>query len=341
MKTRESATDDQLKNNVLTNLQLISDWTADRYEIHDKTANLVTFGQSFKKDPEGMLDNMGKGDIFCVKHTLPLFKDTKYKPKFCVILDPREAEGTSTLGHKRADLLEVYPETIYLVASMTHPSMTMTLLDRGAHVVGWHSACEAMRDPQVAQMVRRWITGGSCSAMRAVSLAKIFGYRKINLGGYDCVVEEPEEYKQIRQAQVQTILDASGTEVPEELRGVVTDTLFPAFEMFGAKKVANLIKQGQSPEDRKDESLINIVDNFAVNNEMKAMKIAIDDKIMWVSPELAAMSQDIERIFKSNIDIVYNVYGEGVATALWETLGGAEKINPQTKRQLNELFKKQ
>lgn len=323
IQTKESASSEDLKTNVLINLSMIENWIGTRYTTHNKSANLVSYGKSFKDDP-AKVEDMGKGDIFAVKHTLPLFEGLSVKPKFCVILDPREVDGISTLGHRRRDLLKVYPETTYLVASMTHPSVTSYLLDNGAKVVGWHSACEAMKDPEVGAKVRDWITGGSCSAMRAVSLAKVMGYRNIRLLGYDAIVPEPDAFKQKQETQLKALLSAAKFEMPEGDFEQFKTFVAPALELYGAKKASALM-----PKDTEDKTVINLLDTVRNSGKLEYMRLAIGDSLMWCTPELAAMAVDIENTFKYNSDVVFEIFSGGVCEAIWNALGKAERINPE------------
>ena len=73
LQTKESATAAQLKSNIMTNLNLIEHWMHECYKVHDKTAHLISFGKSFRDNPQEMVEDLGAGDIFCVKHALPLF----------------------------------------------------------------------------------------------------------------------------------------------------------------------------------------------------------------------------------------------------------------------------
>jgi len=323
IQTRESATNDALKNNVLENLELIETWMGDRYAINDKTAHLVSFGKSFRDNP-AQVEQLDGGDLFCVKHALPLFDGLSVKPKYCVILDPREVDGISTLGYKRADVLKVYPETTYLVASMTHPSVTKFLLDKGAKVVGWHSACEAMKDPEVAKKVRNWVVGGSCSAMRAVSIAQLMGYRKVTLTGYDAIVPEPVAYTKTKDMQLGALVAATRMGLSDQQMTIFKDMVAPALEIYGAKKIASMM-----PVPEGHASSIKIMEKFSEDGQkLSHMRLAIGDNLMWCTPELAAMAVDIERIFCQNTDIVYTNYSGGVCGALWDLYGGAKRINP-------------
>jgi hypothetical protein len=331
MKTAESATNDELKYNVLTNLKEIDEWTEMRYPVDSsKQATILSFGKSFRDNPAAMVDTIeneldGKtNDIFTIKHALPLFEDLDIKPKYCVVLDPRSVTGTSTLGHIRKDLFKIYPETTYLVASMTHPSVTRHLLDSGARVVGWHSACEAMKDKEVAAMIPNWVVGGSCSAMRAISLARIFGYRTIALGGCDAVVPEPERSSIEAKARIRKILDEIGIKCEGEDFEKLVMNFVPALDMFTSKK--NLQMAGQLNPDQKLFIIEELWDDQRTKREF--MKIAINNDIMWCTPELVAIAQDLESIFKTNTDVWFKNYSGGVCGAMWNALGGVEAINP-------------
>ena len=75
--------------------------------------------------------------VFCVKHSYPKLLKNGIKPFACVILDPRPIEGVSTHNIVRKDLFKkIDKSTIFLVASMTDPSVTKHLLSKGANVKG-------------------------------------------------------------------------------------------------------------------------------------------------------------------------------------------------------------
>jgi hypothetical protein len=205
IQTKESASFEQLCENVKENLKMIDRWVPTKHRINDKTALLISAGKSFTDDPkkaldDGILKHPSTKDthtLFCVKHCLPYFRELRRKPDFCVALDPRPLEGVSTLGHVRKDLFIVYPETTYLIASMTHHSVTRYLLEQGANVVGWHSACQAMQHPELKEDIKSWIGGGSCSAMRSFNLAQLFGFKKMALLGFDSVIDRPEGFGEL------------------------------------------------------------------------------------------------------------------------------------------------
>ena len=99
-------------------------------------------------------------------------------PFACVILDPRPIDGTSTHGVVRKDLFnKVDDKTLFLVASMTDPSVTKHLLSKDANIKGWQAYSDALRDMSIKEKIvvdketgieegSTLITGGTCAAMR-------------------------------------------------------------------------------------------------------------------------------------------------------------------------------
>jgi len=131
---------------------------------------------------------------------LPQLAKAGIVPDFCVALDPRDIKGTSTHDIVREELYAAAPrETVMLIASMTHPSVTQYLLNHGYKVIGWHAASSAINELVESGSMKSAITiaGGTSSAMRAISLAHHFGFRKAKCIGYDCSLAEepPEEQK--------------------------------------------------------------------------------------------------------------------------------------------------
>ena len=209
MQPKDSATNEQLVHNVKGNMEALRALQGckflKRVRAHEGRAFIVASGPSLKdfiaKFP--MLNFKRRHDaIFCIKHALPQLAAAKIVPDFCVILDPRDIEGESTHGIKRKDLFkDISPETAFLVGSMTHPSVSKELLARGAHVVGWHAATDALmgnlKDLVGNDMV---IMGGSCAATRAISIAQVMGFRDVHVYGVDASHEgipTSEELKRI------------------------------------------------------------------------------------------------------------------------------------------------
>jgi hypothetical protein len=336
IKTKESASTAQLKTNVMTNLALIENWMGERYEVHDGTAHMVSFGKSFRDDPKGSIDAMiaeeGEGTIWCVKHALPLFEDLDVKPDYCVMLDPRPLDGVSTLGYVRKDVIKIYPETTYLIASMTHPSITQYLLEEGATVVGWHSACKAIEDAEVAAAVPSgWVLGGSCSALRALVLAKMAGYRKMSVLGYDAIVAEPEVWTEGRNRQLTSLLEAASIKLDDKNKDMFTNVVFPAIEMYTHNKIDAFIPEVRDPKTGAiQKSNIKLLDRVYDGPKCTHMRVSVGNNIMWATPELAAMGQDLDKVFSRNIDVKYSIRSGGFAGSLWELLGGNDQINPSS-----------
>lgn len=153
---------------------------------------IVSAGPSAKKYMSDIKKFQEDGGlIVCVKHSLPILMDAGVIPDACVILDPREVEGISTHNIKRSTLFDkIDSKTVFLVASMTHPSVTDLLISKGARVLGW--------DAMVAD-ITEWfkfdvpfaVVGGSCSAIRAITLFRVMGCTDFTLVGFDCEFTEP------------------------------------------------------------------------------------------------------------------------------------------------------
>jgi len=143
--------------------------------------------------------------VFCVKHSYPRLIENGIQPFACVILDPRPIDGISTHGVKRKDLFKKMDnETIFLVASMTDPSVTKHLLKKKANVKGWQAYSDALRDMEVKDKIvvdketgidegSTLITGGTCAAMRTLAIGHTLGFRNFELFGFDCSIPEVTE----------------------------------------------------------------------------------------------------------------------------------------------------
>jgi len=195
--------DEVIARNIIHNCQMIKNWLGP-CKTHDMQAWLFSAGPSLdfatkEMFPKKYFDGLPRDSyrIFCIKHALPALKEAGVIPDFCVALDPREIKGTSTHGKPREELYAAAPkETTMLIASMTHPSVTKYLLDRGYKVVGWHAASGALNSLLEQGIMKQCIQldGGTSSAMRTLSIAHHLGFREANLVGFDCSLEgEPKE----------------------------------------------------------------------------------------------------------------------------------------------------
>jgi hypothetical protein len=120
-------------------------------------------------------------------------------PWGCIVLDPRPIDGESTHGVLRKDLFEnIDKRTIFFVASMTDPSVTRHLIEKGATIIGFHAYSNAIQrvaaeedfplDPDTV-----YITGGTCAATRAVGLLHTLGFRQATMIGLDGSFPEPPD----------------------------------------------------------------------------------------------------------------------------------------------------
>ena len=200
---KDSRPKEEIINNVIENKKLIKDFDwIKTSKINNETAIIVSGGAStdWKKLKEVIKKTKGK--VFCVKHSYPMMLKHRIQPFACVILDPRPIEGISTHGIVRKDLFKkVDDKTIMLVASMTDPSVTKYLLEKGANVKGWQAYSDALRDMNVKDKIvvdkstgieegSTLITGGTCAAMRTIAIAHTLGFRNFELFGFDCSVSE-------------------------------------------------------------------------------------------------------------------------------------------------------
>jgi predicted SAM-dependent methyltransferase len=187
----DSVPQPDLLENIQTNINTIPKWLK-RARVHTGKAIIASAGPSIRTHLEELKNRQKEGaTIFCVKHSLPILLEYGIKPEFCVILDPRPLDGTSTHGIVRKDLFkDVPPETTMLVASMTNRDVTKHLLDRGVNVVGWHALANGIDRFISTGKIDLIIAGGTCSAMRAINVAYNLGFREVELVGFDCSQEE-------------------------------------------------------------------------------------------------------------------------------------------------------
>lgn len=182
-----------IHENIKWHMENVKKWVA-ICDFHNETAKCVSAGPTIDK----YLDSLqGEKWIFAVKHSYPVLLRHGIVPRFCVILDPRDVEGISTHNIKRTSLFDtIHKDTIFFIASMGHPSVTKLLLEKGANVVGWHAYSDASKTSPLLQQNVMMITGGTCAALRSISIARTLGFRDVDLYGYDfSLVQEPRDLK--------------------------------------------------------------------------------------------------------------------------------------------------
>ena len=202
---KDSRPKQEIIDNVKENRKLIKDFDwIKTSKVNDETAIIVSGGEiDFDKLKERIAATNNK--VFCVKHSYPRLIENGIQPFACVILDPRPIDGISTHGVKRKDLFKkIDNETIFLVASMTDPSVTKHLLKKKANVKGWQAYSDALRDMEVKDKIvvdketgidegSTLITGGTCAAMRTLAIGHTLGFRNFELFGFDCSIPEVTE----------------------------------------------------------------------------------------------------------------------------------------------------
>lgn len=180
LKTRNCRPEEEIRENIRTNLQKIRHWVKQPSSSHGTPLILISAGESLKT-PE-MLDEIRAwqrqgGSIWCVKHSHNFLIEQGIIPYACVLLDPRPHEGPSTHGFDRSEMLaNPHQDTLFLAASMVDPSVVVHLLEKNAKVWGWHAAVGA-NEKDIVPKDHAVLPGGSTSVMRAISLGWHMGYR--------------------------------------------------------------------------------------------------------------------------------------------------------------------
>jgi len=203
---KDSRPKDEIFVNIKANKKLIKDFGWLKHgRIHNETALIVSGGSSTDFDLLKKKSREPNTKIFCVKHSYPKLLEHGISPFICSILDPRPITGTSTHGVVRKDLFKkINKDTIFLIASMTDPSVTKYLIKKGANIKGWSAYSEALRDTSIKDKLKiakdtgieegeTLVSGGTCAAMRTISIAHILGFRNFELFGFDCSVPEVTE----------------------------------------------------------------------------------------------------------------------------------------------------
>lgn len=204
IKPKDCVPDQEIEDNIIRNFQLIQEWDGP-CKVNSKEAWVMSAGPSLKFATQTMFTKeyfeklpRDSYEIFCIKHSLPILRDAGIVPFGCVALDPRPISGTSTHGFVRTSLYDAAPkETLMFIASMTHPSVTEHLLEKGYRIIGWHASSSQI-DNLVSQGKIPAVlahSGGTCSAMRCISMSHSMGFRRANMVGFDSSVSGVPEDK--------------------------------------------------------------------------------------------------------------------------------------------------
>lgn len=194
---------DYLNNNIADNIRLIpkDKWIRPCKRSHTK-AVIASAGPSLKDHYEELKERQKRGDkIFAVKHSLPKLMGNGIIPDGVIILDPRAVTGTSTHGVVRSTLFDSIntKKTTFFVASMTDPSVTRMLMEKGARVIGWHASVGEIHQ-KFLHFAPWGVNGGSCSAVRGINLLQLMGFTHITLAGFDaCMDSMPKDFGAVLQ----------------------------------------------------------------------------------------------------------------------------------------------
>jgi len=195
-----------IHNNVKENYKLLPEWDWLKKCSTSTTPVIVISGGSSVDFAEVKAVRKKHKDaiVVCIKHAYPKLLKHGIVPDYCVILDPRPITGLSTHGILRKDLFKkVNKKTKFLLASMTDPSVTSHLLEKGADVRAWHAYTDAIMDMENLDKMMvhpdlpipnntTLVTGGTSAAMRAIGMFHIFGFRVFHLFGFDSSVPEED-----------------------------------------------------------------------------------------------------------------------------------------------------
>lgn len=226
VQPRDSMPKEYIIDSINENLKLIENWgVVQTCPPNTEHAIIVSAGPSINWIELKHVIEETKGTVICVKHSYPKLLQNNIDPFGCLILDPRPIDGVSTHGIVRKDLFSVVDaKTKFLIASMTDPSVTKHLLSMTDNIYGWHAFSQAVQDAAKGKgkfgidkridipQDTTFVTGGTCSAMRAIGFMHILGFRSFHLFGFDCSIpnfkdsmasEKTEDGKQ-KYLQVET-----------------------------------------------------------------------------------------------------------------------------------------
>lgn len=183
--------DKTLVTNVETNLKLINRWI-EQCRPHTRDMIIVSGGPNVMDDMIAIESRQKAGGyVVAVKHAIPYLRKAGVRPDAIVVLDPRPIEGISTHGEKRVGLFSQWPtETKAWLASMTDPAVTRFLQDKGVDVIGWHAMTQGMAKWEGWPAGSRLISGGTCSAWRAVGIGAVLGFQSFHTYGMDLCYDE-------------------------------------------------------------------------------------------------------------------------------------------------------
>ena len=289
---------EQVHENIKENLKTIPSWYSKLFYPNGYEAIIISAGPSMEKyvTELNLKARMENGErefvVLCVKHALPRLVELGVLPDFCVLLDGRPFEGTSTHGIPRNQLFTIIPEkTIFFVASMSHPGYAKHLLNHGARVLGWHTQVQGIDEFPIKEPI---INGGTSSGTRCIALAHAMGIRKMTLVGFDSCIKDP---------------------TPEDLKKK-DDKGRPKYLPVDMPTQPTFTKEQQ-------EGIGRLTESYAKEGLVYSSTLA---KRFYTTGELLAQSQDFEQIFKAQaFDIEFKVMDDGLCNHMWKNMQNVAK----------------
>lgn len=291
---------EQVHHNIQANLHQIPNWFGELFYPNGYEAIIISAGPSMEKyvtelNIKERMKNPERGFIvFCVKHALPRLIDMGIEPDFCVLLDGRPFEEDSTHGVNRKGLFKTIPDnTIFLVASMSHPGYANYLMTNGARVLGWHTAVDGIKKyVQSGQIKEAVISGGTSSGTRCIGIANALGIRDMTLVGFDSCIHNPTE-EQLKEK------DKKGR--PKYLPVDLPVKNPNAFANEDEKKIIDML--GEGFQER----------GYTFNSSLA--------KRFHTTGELMAQAQDFESIFSNTMfDSKFRVFDDGLVSHMFNNM---------------------
>lgn len=293
-----SISQEEVDRNISENLKNIPVWFGELFYPNGYEAIIISAGPSMEKYveqlnlKERMKDPKRSFVVFSVKHSLPRLLDMGVEPDFCVVLDGRSFDGTSTHGINRKSLFNRIPQkTIFMVASMSHPGYAEYLLTHGARVLGWHTAVTGIEKFRDSGHIREpIISGGTSSGTRCIGIANAMGIREISLVGFDSCILKPTE---------------------EQLK---------ALDHKGRIKYMPVDLPVSNPRASKEQQdMINFLEStFKQDGYVYTAGL---QKRFYTTGELLAQSQDFEAMFaNTQYDMQFKVFDDGIVNHMFTNM---------------------
>lgn len=190
VKPRDCVPDESNIANIQANVAQIDEWVKHCLP-HSGKAIIASAGPSLLDHIDDIRAAQQKGAfVMCVKHSYPILRDHDIVPDGCLVLDPRPFHEESTHGKMRSGLLtNADQRTIFFVATMTNPEYVPYLRERNVRILGWHAMSNAITKAGVP--VEFAVSGGTCSAIRALAVMHAMGFRVFDIYGIDGSIKGP------------------------------------------------------------------------------------------------------------------------------------------------------